>query len=71
MDYLHSRRGHNKFLNLQGFLSGLKDAKPNALLSSFIPPIEKMDVIPMDWKKIGTKDVKAWRAEYREIFYKK
>jgi iron(III) transport system substrate-binding protein len=71
MDYLHSRRGHNKFLNLQGFLSGIKDSEPNALLKSFIPPIEKLDVIPMDWTKIGMKDVTKWRAEYRKIFYGK
>lgn len=71
IDYLHSPAGHKKFLELQGFTSGMKGIQPSPLLASFLPPLEKMKVIPMDWDKVGTKEVEAWRKEFREIFYKK
>ncbi len=71
IDYLHTRHGHLKYLNLKGFASGIKNAVVNPLLATFVPPVEKVDIIPMDWSKVGPKQVKAWRAEYKEVFYRK
>ena len=71
VDYLHTRHGHLKYLNMKGFGSGIKNATLNPLLATFVPALEKLEIIPMDWSKVGPKQIKAWRAEYREIFYGK
>lgn len=71
IDYLHSRRGHMRYLNAKGFASGLKNAKVSPLLQAFTPPVETLETIPMDWSKVGPKQVKKWRAEYKKIFYGK
>jgi iron(III) transport system substrate-binding protein len=71
VDYLHTKRGHMMYLNAKGFSSGLKNAKVSELLRSFAPPVGSLDIIPIDWPKYGPKQVKNWRAEYKEIFYTK
>lgn len=71
IDYLHTRRGHVRYLNAKGFASGLKNAKVSPLLRSFTPPVGTLEAIPMDWSKVGPKQVKEWRAEYKKIFYGK
>jgi len=70
IDYLHSSRGYMRYLNAKGFTSGLKNAEVSPLIRSFSPPVEALEIIPMDWDKIGPKQVKDWRAEYKKIFYK-
>ncbi|MEK6710814.1 MAG: extracellular solute-binding protein [Nitrospinota bacterium] len=69
IDYVHSPDGHKTFLELQGFTSGMKGIQPSPLLASFLPPLEKTKIIPMDWDKIGENEIAAWRKEFSEIFY--
>lgn len=70
IDYLHSRRGHMNYLNLKGFSTGIKSPKVTPLLKEFTPPLEKAELIPMDYDKIDTKQIEAWRKDYHDIFYK-
>lgn len=71
IDYLHSRRGYTRYLNAKGFSSGFKGLEVSPLIRSFSPPVEALKVIPMDWSKIGPKQVREWRDEYKKIFYGK
>jgi ABC-type Fe3+ transport system substrate-binding protein len=75
IDYLHTRRGHLKYVRAKGFTSSIKNPPDlGPLLTKFAPalgPLAKISkIIPIDWSKIGPKEVAAARAEWREIFYK-
>lgn len=71
MDYLHSPAGHQKYVELQGYASGMKNIQIPPKVASFVPPLDKLEILAMDWDKIGQKEVDAWRKEFREIFHKK
>jgi ABC-type Fe3+ transport system substrate-binding protein len=47
------------------------DPKVQALLKKayeIAPPIEKLNVIPIDWENVKPEDVKKWQAEFVSIF---
>ncbi|MEK6710813.1 MAG: extracellular solute-binding protein [Nitrospinota bacterium] len=67
IDYIHGP-GHPQFIELQGYASGMKGLKVSPKIREFVPAIETLKVIPMDWERIGQKEIDAWRKEFREIF---
>jgi len=44
------------------------DPKVNALAMRLAPPVEKLNIIPMEWDKVTPDDVKKWQAEFTSIF---
>jgi iron(III) transport system substrate-binding protein len=76
VDYWRSVRGHHIMLSYNPLNSGRplpphKDPKINKLIladNGIAPPIDKINIIPIDWSKIGPDDVKKWRAEFNSVF---
>jgi ABC-type Fe3+ transport system substrate-binding protein len=78
IDYWRSVRGHHKLLEYNPLNSG-RPLPPhkNPDINKFIladdgiaPPLDRVNIIPIDWGKVTHKDVKKWRAEFNSVFSK-
>ena len=76
VDYWRSVRGHHKMLEYNPLNSG-RPLPPhkNPDINKFIladdgiaPPLDRINIIPIDWGKVGHDDVKKWRAEFNAVF---
>jgi iron(III) transport system substrate-binding protein len=76
IDYWRSVRGHHKMLEYNPLNSGRplpphKSADINKFIladDGIAPPLDRINIIPIDWAKVGHDDVKKWRAEFNSVF---
>jgi hypothetical protein len=58
-------------LNSGRTLTPHKDPAVNKFIladDGIAPPLDRLNIIPIDWGKIGPADVKKWRAEFNAVF---
>lgn len=76
VDYWRSVRGHHVMLSFNPLNSGRPlPPHPDPEVNKFIladdgiaPPIDRINIIPVDWSKVTPDDVKKWRAEFNSVF---
>lgn len=76
IDYWRSVRGHHKLLEYNPLNSGRplpphknEDINKHILADDGIaPPIDRVNIIPVDWGKIGHDEVKMWQKEFSDVF---
>ncbi len=76
VDYWRSVRGHHVLLSYNPLNSGRplpphKDPDVNKFIladDGIAPPLDRINIIPVDWSKVTPDDVKKWRAEFNSVF---
>ncbi|MFQ5894620.1 MAG: ABC transporter substrate-binding protein [Nitrospinota bacterium] len=74
VDFWRSARGKHILLSHNPINVGYANLPPHPdpeinelVLGKIAPPIEKLNIIPIEWDKLTPKDVKKWRAEFVSI----
>ena len=76
IDYWRSVRGHHILLSYNPLNSGRPlPPHPDPDVNKYIladdgiaPPLDKLNIIPIDWGKIGHDEVKKWQKEFSTVF---
>ena len=71
VDFYHSKKGMELLVPLMGFGVARDDVKVPALVQSISPPVDKMNLIRIDWSNFTSEDKKKVRAQFRSIFFAK
>lgn len=72
IDYLHTEKAQAMMQMGSGYIMGRDGLSPPDKVVRFAPPIEKIKVIPADWKgQSNMMDIEEARKEFRELFIKK
>jgi len=71
VDYVSSEEGQRLMVEKSGYLILREGVPIPPKARPFIPPLSKINVIPIDWKSLTANEVENTRKEFMEIFGKK
>lgn len=69
-DFFFGKEGQEVLQKYEAVISGRGDLAVNPDVSKFVPTVDQIKIVPVDWASLTEKDRDAARAEYRSLFGK-
>jgi iron(III) transport system substrate-binding protein len=68
IDFLFGEKGMKLYIDLEGVIAIRDGMKVPEKIKKYSPPLEELNVIPMDWKSIDSRAATQYQEEFKEIF---
>lgn len=69
-DFFFSKEGQEVLQKYEAVISGRADLTKNPEVAKYVPSVDQIKIVPVDWTHLTEQDRDKARAEFRSLFGK-